>query len=91
MVSGFRDNTWFIQTRGTDYELSPPAAKKAAVVRTAYVEADGVALAEPDPANHEQRAFSWMTVQKFTPDRPVPYPFKDLKSLEPGAAKSAKK
>jgi transglutaminase-like putative cysteine protease len=91
MVSGFRDNTWFIQTRGTDYELSPPAAKKAAVVRTAYVEADGVALGEPDPANHEQRAFTWMTVHKFTPDRPVPYPFKELKTLEPAAAKSAKK
>jgi len=31
---GFRDNTWFLQTRGTDYELSPPAANRVAVVRT---------------------------------------------------------
>ncbi|HZZ73339.1 MAG TPA: transglutaminase-like domain-containing protein [Pirellulales bacterium] len=82
-LSGFRDNTWFKQTAGTDYDLAPPAAKKAAVVRTIYAEADGEALPEPDPANKTLRAFSWMTVHKFTPDRKVPYPFKDLSTLQP--------
>lgn len=82
-LRGFRDNTWFLQTRGTDYELAPPAKKRAAVVRTAYIEADGVALPEPDPANPEKRELSWMTVHKFTPDRPAPYPFKDRSGLLP--------
>ena len=31
---GFRDNTWLLQTRGTDYELEPPASKPVPVVRT---------------------------------------------------------
>jgi transglutaminase-like putative cysteine protease len=84
-LRGFRDNTWFLQTRGTDYELAPPARKRAAVMRTAYVEADGVALSEPDPANPDKREFSWMTVHKFTPDRKVPYPFKDRSGLLPNA------
>ncbi len=78
---GFRDNTWFLQTRGTDYELAPPAAQRVPLVRTAYVEADGVALADPDPANPAKKEFAWMTVQKFTPDRSVSYPFKDWSSL----------
>lgn len=81
LLQGYRDNTWFLQTKGTDYDLEPPATKRAAVVRTIYAEADGVALPEPDPANKQQRTFAWMTVQRFTPDRPVTYPFKDFKSL----------
>ena len=48
---GFRDNTWFLQTRGTDYDLAPPASQRVPVVRTIYAEADGVALPEPDPAD----------------------------------------
>jgi hypothetical protein len=52
-------------------------------VRTTYAEADGVALPEPDPANEQRNTYSWMTVHTFTPDRPVTYPFKDFKSLEP--------
>jgi transglutaminase-like putative cysteine protease len=83
LLHGFRDNTWFLQTKGTDYELEPPASKKVAVVRTIYAEADGVALPEADPANKNQREFSWMTVHQYTPDRPVTYPFKDLTSLDP--------
>jgi hypothetical protein len=82
LLHGFRDDTWFLQTKGTDYDLQPPALRKVAVVRTIYVEADGVALPEPDPANNLHNAYSWMTVHKFTPDRPVTYPFKDIKSLE---------
>src|SRR5204863_5207618 len=82
LLSGFRDNTWYLQTRGTDYDLAPPAAKKVAVVRTIYAEADGVALPEPDPANPNHREFSWMSVHHYSADRQVNYPFKDWRSLE---------
>jgi len=81
LASGFRDNTWFLQTCGTDYQLSPPAAKKVPVVRTIYAEADGVALPDPDPANPHKHEFSWMTVHQYTPDKKVPYPFKDRNTL----------
>jgi transglutaminase-like putative cysteine protease len=79
---GFRDNTWFVQTHGTDYELAPPAARRVPVVRTLYAEADGVALPDPDPANPNKREFAWMTAHRYTPDRPVSYPFKGWRSLE---------
>ncbi len=82
LASGFRDNTWFCQTRGTDYELAPPASRRVPVVRTAYIEADGVALKDPDPANKNQREFSWMTVHQYRADRAVTYPFKDINSLQ---------
>jgi transglutaminase-like putative cysteine protease len=81
LASGFRDNTWFCQTRGTDYELVPPAQKRAPVVRTAYIEADGVALEDPDPANKDQRKFAWMTVHEYKADKKVAYPFKDFATL----------
>lgn len=83
LFRGFRDNTWFLQTWGSDYELAPPAAKRVPVVRTIYAEADGVALKEPDPANKEQKEFSWMTVHQYKADRKVEYPFKGWKSLQP--------
>jgi transglutaminase-like putative cysteine protease len=82
LASGFRDNTWFCQTRGTDYELVPPAQKRVPVVRTAYIEADGVALEDPDPANQNQREFTWMTVHEYKADKAVTYPFKDIESLK---------
>ena len=78
---GFRDNTFYLQTRGTDYDLAPPASKRVPVVRTLYAEADGVALADPDPANPNKREFAWMTLHQYTADRTVSYPFKDWKSL----------
>ena len=81
LSSGFRDNTWYSQTRGTDYDLVPPAKKRAPVVRTIYAEADGIALPEPDPANSAKREFAWMTIHKYTPDKAVKYPFKDWQSL----------
>jgi transglutaminase-like putative cysteine protease len=81
LFSGFRDNTWFLQTRGSDYDLAPPAAKRVPVVRTIYAEADGVALPDPDPANQDQRAFAWMTMHQYKADKDVPYPFKDYKTL----------
>jgi len=80
---GFRDNTWFLQTRGTDYDVVPPASRKVPVVRTIYVEADGQPLPEPDPANPAQREFAWMTVHHYTSDVPAAYPFADASSLTP--------
>lgn len=82
MERGFRDNTWFLQTRGTDYELAPKASKRVPVVRTAWIEADGVPLAEPDPADRAQTAFSWMTVHQYQADKDVSYPFSDWTTLE---------
>ncbi len=84
LLQGFRDNTWFIQTKGTDYDLAPPAAKRVSVVRTAYAEADGVALPEPNPGDVKKKEFAWMTVHQYRPDRPVSYPFASWKSLEGG-------
>ena len=81
LTHGFRDNTWYSQTRGTDYDLEPPASKRVPVVRTIYAECDGVALPEPDPANKQKHEFAWMTAHKYTPDRTVTYPFKDWHSL----------
>jgi transglutaminase-like putative cysteine protease len=81
LLSGFRDNTWFLQTRGTDYDLVPKAAARAAVVRTIYAEADGKALADPDPANTEQTTYAWMTAHRFQADKTVKYPFTELGSL----------
>lgn len=81
LASGFRDNTWFAQTRGSGYDLEPPAREKVAVVRTIYAEADGVAYPEPDPADPGARAFSWMTVHHYESDRPVTNPLTDWRSL----------
>ncbi len=78
---GFRDNTWFLQTRGTDYELAPKAMKRVAVVRTAYIEADDMIYPEPDPADKTQVRHAWMTAHRFEADREVPYPFTDWTTL----------
>ena len=82
LTGGFRDNTWFCLTRGTDYDLVPKASRKVPVVRTAYLEADGVPLPDPDPADPAAREFAWMTVMKVTSDREVKYPFSNYGSLE---------
>lgn len=81
LARGFRDNTWFLQTRGTDYDLAPKASRKVSVVRTAWVEADGQPLPDPDPADKTRQAFSWMTVHEYRADRPAPSPFTDWKTL----------
>lgn len=78
---GFRDNCWFLQTKGTDYDLAPPTSKRVPVVRTIYAEADGVALPDPDPANSTKREWAWMTIHQYTPDKPVAYPFRDWTTL----------
>ncbi|MCY2963773.1 MAG: transglutaminase domain-containing protein, partial [Planctomycetota bacterium] len=82
LTRGFRDNTWFSQTRGTDYDLVPAAKNRAAVVRTIFAEADGKALPDPDPSNIEETRFSWMTSHRFQADRVVKYPFTDVESLQ---------
>jgi transglutaminase-like putative cysteine protease len=81
LISGFRDNTWILQTRGTDYDLIPRAAARVAVVRTLYAEADGVPLPDPDPSNSEETRFAWMTSHRFTPDVAAPYAFNGAGSL----------
>ena len=83
LTSGFRDNTWFKQTHGTDYDLVPPASKRVAVVRTIYAEADGVALPEPDPSAPGETKFAWMTAHKFDSTPPVQNPFTNMKSPQP--------
>lgn len=75
LIGGFRDNTWFLQTRGTDYELSPKASGRVPVVRTLYAEADGKPLPDPDPSNTEQTTFAWMTAHRFRSDVPASNPF----------------
>lgn len=81
--AGFRDNTWLMHSKGTDYELAPKANQKVPLVATIYAEADGKPLPLPDPADPTKREFAWMTAHKYTPDRAVSYPFRDLKSLAP--------
>ncbi|WP_425618346.1 transglutaminase family protein [Anatilimnocola sp. NA78] len=75
LKQGYRDNTWFLQTRGTGYDLVPPAKQKVNVVRTIYAEADGVALPEPDPADPKQTKLAWQIGLKVTADKEVKYPF----------------
>lgn len=81
LLSGFRDNTWYCQTKGTDYDLAPPAIGRVPVVRTIYAEADGAPLPEPDPANPTRREYSWMTAHEYRPSHPVKYPFDDIETL----------
>lgn len=81
LTSGFRDNTWLCLTRGSDYDLAPPASRRVPVVRTAWIEADGQPLADPDPSDPAAKEFAWMTVHKVTADRDVPYPFQDHRAL----------
>ncbi|MEZ6066945.1 MAG: transglutaminase-like domain-containing protein [Planctomycetaceae bacterium] len=80
--SGFRENSWLLLTKGTGYDLVPPARRPVDVVRTIYAEADGVPLPDPDPANRELTSFSWMTAHRYVADRPFKKPFSDLSTLE---------
>lgn len=75
LFAGFRDNTWLLLSRGTDFPLVPASRTPAPIVRTAFIEADGEALPDPDPGNANERPFAWMTLTRFDADRKVPYPF----------------
>lgn len=79
--AGFRENSWLLVTRGTQYELAPPASQPVPVVRTIYAEADGEPLPDPDPADAAQRKFAWMTVHRYQADRPFTLPFRDIDTL----------
>lgn len=65
---GFRENTWLQVTRGANYELMPKASQPVGVVRTVYVEADGVPLSEPDPSNPVKSAGGWATLYRVDGD-----------------------
>ena len=83
LMSGFRENSWLLVTKGSNYALSPPAAAKTVpLVRTLYAEADGVALREPDPADKTKTEFSSMTSLKITSDGETDFPFKNYSSLK---------
>lgn len=79
---GFRDNTWLLHSKGTDYDLAPKASQKVPLVATIYAEADGKPLPLPDPADPTKREFAWMTAHKYAPDRAVSYPFREWKALK---------
>lgn len=82
LAAGFRENSWLLLTRGTHYELAPPASQRVSVVRTLYAEADGQPLPDPDPANPQQREFAWMTAHHYEADREFQRPFADLSTLD---------
>ncbi len=73
--SGFRDNTWLLCTKGTEYDLAPPASRKVPLVSSIYAEIDGKPLPTPDAANPNQKEFAWMTAHQYKSDKPVQYPF----------------
>jgi transglutaminase-like putative cysteine protease len=81
MRKGFRDNTWLLLTRGTDFALAPKASAKVPLVSVVYAEADGKPFPTPDPADPTKREFSWMTAHRYTADPPPVYPFKEWKTL----------
>lgn len=82
LLGGFRENSWLLLTKGAGYQLAPPAVAPVPVIRTAYVEADGEVLPDPDPANSKQRQFAWMTVHHYQADRPFTLPFQDYSTLK---------
>ncbi|PIU92333.1 MAG: transglutaminase [Armatimonadetes bacterium CG06_land_8_20_14_3_00_66_21] len=60
LFGGFKDNTWYRMTAGTDYPLVPaPAAANPPLIRTAYIECDGEPLPDPDPSNPANKLFAW--------------------------------
>ncbi len=78
---GFRDNTWLMHSKGTDYDLAPNASEKVPLVATIHTEADGKSFPLPDPADPKKREFAWMTAHRYKADRKVSYPFTDWWTL----------
>src|SRR4029453_3407964 len=61
----------------------PTGTKGGPCVPPPYLEPAAPPPPAPDPADPEKREFAWMTIHKYTADRDVPYPFKDVKTLLP--------
>lgn len=75
LFSGFRDNTWYRVSIGTDYPVVPPVAPNPPVIRTAYIVCDDKVLPDPDPANPNRMEFAWQLVWECKSDRPVQSPW----------------
>ena len=60
---------------------TPAAAIPATVLDAAARAVSRAARLNALPANPKATGFAWMTLHKYTPDRPVTYPFKDWSSL----------
>lgn len=75
LFSGFRDNTWYRVTVGTDFPVVPSIAPKPPVIRTAYIVCDDKVLPDPDPQNPNKMEFAWQLVWEAKPDNPVTYPW----------------
>ncbi|MGQ9727325.1 MAG: transglutaminase-like domain-containing protein [Candidatus Fervidibacter sp.] len=75
LFSGFRDNTWYRVSIGTDYPVVPPVAPNPPVIRTAYIVCDDKVLPDPDPANPNRMEFAWQLVWGCKSDRPVQSPW----------------
>ncbi|MBI1849165.1 MAG: transglutaminase domain-containing protein [Planctomycetes bacterium] len=76
LFSGFMDNTWIRNTIGTGYDFAPKTTEGTpSLVRTAYIEADGQALPDPDPGNPNKREFAWMLIPRYKTDRTPVYPW----------------
>ncbi|MCS7263912.1 MAG: transglutaminase domain-containing protein [Armatimonadetes bacterium] len=75
LFSGFRDNTWFRVTTGTDFPVVPAVAPNPPVIRTAYIVCDDKILPDPDPANPNRMEFAWQLVWNSKSDKPVTYPW----------------
>ncbi len=67
-MQGFRENTWLQVTRGTNYDLAPPASHRVPLVRTIYAEADGKPLDDPDPSNKTNHLGAWTTMYRVDGD-----------------------
>lgn len=71
LFRGFRNNTWYRASIGTDFPIIPQVAPNPPVIRTAYIVCDDRVLPDPDPANPQKVEFAWQLVWRATPNRPV--------------------
>lgn len=83
LFSGFRDNTWYRVTIGTDFPVVPSVAPNPPVIRTAYIVCDDKVLPDPDPANPNRMEFAWQVVWDAKADRAVEFPWAPSLWLRP--------
>ncbi len=76
LFGGFRDNTWYRVSIGTDYPVVPPVAPNPPVIRTAYIVCDDKVLPDPDPANPNRMEFAWQLIWDCKSDQPVQSPWR---------------